>query len=156
MSVTTQGTEIYFVDDLGTLHTLHCPTGITIPRATKDNLDATCLNSEDRVMVPGLGTPPTLSITANFNPDQDSHVFLWEAQENRTILQFIVGLSNGTAAPTLDTAGDVILPTTRGFVTFEGYVSDTPLDAQIGAFYTIDFTIQMSGNSKLIRKVVTP
>ena len=152
MSLSAQGTHIYFVDELGALHTLFCPTGVTIPRATKENIDVTCLSDQDRKFKAGMGTPPTLTITAFFDPQQASHKYLWDAQESRENLVFIVGASDGTAAPTVDTAGDVTLPTTRSFFTFEGYIQDTPLDAQLGAEYSIQFIVQMSGNSTLVPK----
>lgn len=152
MSLNAQGTEIYFVNDTGELAVLHCPTGVNIPRATKENIDITCLSDQDRRFKAGLGTPPTVTVTAYFDPQNPSHKYLWDAQESRETLTFIVGLSDGTADPTVDTAGDVVLPTTRSFVSFDGYIQDTPLDAQLAAELTVSFTIQMSGNSTLTPK----
>lgn len=158
MPVKTQGTQIYFVDPAdSTIHELDCPTGLTIPGVTRDQLEELCLNSPDgiRTYKSGAGTPGVVTVSANFDPGSDSHVRLLELQDSGDVVEWIVGLSDGTSAPTVDTAGKIVVPppTTRSWFYFEGYVSDAPIDAQTNAFYTVEFSIQMSGPRVAFPKV---
>lgn len=151
----SKGTDIFFaVND--TLYHLACPTGVNVPRATKEQTDITCLGDLNRRFQPGLGTPPTVSVNGNFDPDEATHVALYNFQETGDEIRWFVGLPGSTAAPDFDSAGNVILPTTRSWVWFDGYVSDSPIDIQLDALITIEFIIQMNGNSTLVPRVITP
>lgn len=150
MSVKTQGTQVFFVDPVdGSLNTLDCPTGVTIPGVTRDQLEEFCLDQADgiRTYKSGAGTPGVVTISANFDPSSESHMRLIELQDSGDVIEWVVGLSDGTAVPVVDTAGlvDIPLPTTRSWFHFLGYVSDAPIDAQTNTFYTVEFSIQMSG-----------
>lgn len=159
MSQSSQGTQLWFIDPAtNDLVEVTCPTGITISAAAREQLDVTCLGDTERKYKRGLGNPSTVTFSVFFDTSDVSHVLLEdmllsnntnEQEENTT---FIVGIGNGTAAPLVDTSGDVTFPTTRSYYTFEGYVADGPIDIQIAAENTVEFSIQMSGNRVPYRK----
>ena len=64
-----------------------------------------------------------------------------------------MGWADGTAVPTHDSNGDFVLPTTRTWFIFEGYVSDFPFDFAANTVVTTQAAIQRSGGSAWIRKV---
>lgn len=153
MPLPTQGTKVYLKDPLtDQLLQIDCPTGLTIPSAESEQLDATCLDDLDRHFRAGLGNPGVVSLTLNFDPGSASHVRLVQLKKSRENVTWVVGLSDGTTAPALDSAGELDLPTDRSFVSFEGYVSAVPIDAQLNAFYTMEVSVQMSGDYDLYPK----
>jgi len=156
MSKITQGTQIYFIDPTGnTLVTVDCATTFNPGGSPADQIETTCLEATEREYVAGLRTPGQASMSVNADPTNTSHVRMHELSEAnpQPVLSWAVGWSDGTAAPTVDTAGDFILPTTRTWFTFQGYISDFPFDFQLNAVVTSAITIQRSGGSAWVRKV---
>ncbi|WP_416146684.1 phage tail tube protein [Pseudomonas juntendi] len=63
------------------------------------------------------------------------------------------GAGSGAAATaSLNEAPDFILPTSRTWFLFDGYVADFPFDFAANAVVTTAATIQRSGGSAWIRK----
>jgi hypothetical protein len=156
MSKLTQGTQIYFVDpDTGDVVTVQCATTFTPGGAPADQIEDTCLESFDRTYQPGLRTPGQASIGLNADPENASHTRMHELSETNPppVLNWAVGWSDGTAAPTADSSGDFVLPETRTWFTFQGYISDFPFDFQQNAVVTSTVTVQRSGGSAWIPKV---
>lgn len=154
MSQSSQGTQLWFVDPAtNELVEVNCPTAITIPAAAKEQLDVTCLGDTARRYKAGLGNPATVTFSVFFDTSDASHVLLEDLLLSGETTTFVVGLGNGTAEPTIDTSGVLTFPTTRSYYMFDGYVSDGPLDIQIAAENTVEFSVQMSGNRIPYRKV---
>lgn len=159
MSVLTQGTQIYFIDPnystIGAgVREIECATTFSPGGNPADQIEDTCLSETTRSYRPGLRTPGQATLGLNADPANTSHVRLHELAETdpSPILQFAVGWSDGTAAPTLDTSGDFVLPSTRTWYTFSGYVSDFPFDFAANTVVTTQATIQRSGGSVWTRK----
>ncbi|MDT4860744.1 Phage tail tube, TTP, lambda-like [compost metagenome] len=68
-------------------------------------------------------------------------------------MNWVVGWSDGTAAPTADSSGDFELPTTRTWFVFGGYIADFPFDFQQNSVVATQVSIQRSGGSAWIKKV---
>ena len=67
------------------------------------------------------------------------------------------GAGTGAAATAvLGDSDDFVLPTTRTWFIFDGYVSDFPFDFAANTVVTTAATIQRSGGSAWIRKTITP
>lgn len=150
MAIQTQGTQVYFINPLASggpeVVEIECPTGVTGLSMPKENIETTCLDSSARTYVPGLATPGAATITINFDPRVESHLQLNELWRSNEVVPIAIGFSDGTDAPTLNTAGDgFVFPTTRSYVYFEGFVQDIPLDFSLNAVVTADLTIQVSG-----------
>ena len=157
MSKLTQGTQIYLVDPAdSSILEIQCATTFNPGGAPRDQLDDTCLADSEASSKPGLRRPGQATIGINSDPENDSHIRLHELSEDDTnaIVQFAVGWSDGTAAPTsVDSAGNFVLPTTRTWFTFAGYVADFPFDFSLNTLVTTQVTIQRSGGSDWIKKV---
>lgn len=148
MAVKTKGTEVWFLrTDSGgpELVKLGCPKGVSGLGGAKTQLDTTCLDSEEMEYSPGMGSPGAVTINLDFDPAKISHRDLVEMDENDTITTFIVGLSDGTAPPTVDSAGVVTYPATRTFISFEGYIAELPIDIAINSNVTSALSIQRTG-----------
>jgi len=55
-----------------------------------------------------------------------------------------VGWSDGTAPPTLNSAGDFIFPATRSWVSFDGYLQDCPFNFAVDQTVQSDVKIQVA------------
>jgi hypothetical protein len=125
-----------------------------------DQIETTCLEATSRTYIKGLRTPGQSTFNIDADPEKESHHRLYEASESDDEaydeLMFAYGWSDGTAAPTatMDSNGDYdfVLPDTRSFVKFAGYVSDFPFDAQGNSVVKTAVTVQRSGRGHWSRK----
>lgn len=160
MSVLTQGTQIYFIDPEfdssgAGVREVECATTFSPGGNPADQIEDTCLSATTRSYKPGLRTPGQATLGLNADPENESHVRLHELSETdpSPTLKWAVGWADGAAVPTLDSNGDFVLPTSRTWFIFEGYVSDFPFDFAANTVVTTQATIQRSGGSAWIRKV---
>jgi hypothetical protein len=157
MALKTARTSLYFVDPGETesagasVVMVGCVTNLSGIEAGRDQLENTCLEDSARSYEAGLATPGQATFTINFDPADSSHIRVYELWQAGTKVQWAVGLSDGPAfpavliAPTLDTSdGDFNLPDTRSWITFEGYISNVPLDLALNALVTANVTLQIS------------
>lgn len=172
MSILTQGTQIYALvpteadPDVLEVLEIECATAFTPGGNPADQIEDTCLSETTRSYMRGLRTPGQASLTLNADPRNESHIRLHQLSEDDSIgnIKWAIGWSDGTDGPTLDSDGDPILdsngdfdlPTTRTWFLFEGYVSDFPFDFAANTVVTTAATIQRSGGSAWVPKVVTP
>lgn len=144
MAVKTQGTELYFLDpDNGEIVEVGCVTTITGLTAARDQIETTCLDSAARTYEAGMATPGAASFTINADPSDPSHVRLHELYVAGTKVDWALGWSDGTAAPTADSSG-IDAPATRSWMLFNGYVSDFPFDFALNAVVTSNLSVQVS------------
>lgn len=157
MAVKTQGTQLYVLDDTASggaeILTVLCATSLSGLGSAREQIDVTCLESDFRLFEGGLATPGALSITLNFDPSNESHYRLYELWKANTNFKFAIGFSDGTVAPTIDSAGDFDFATSRTYVEAEGYVVDVPIDISLNAVVTATIPVQVSGEYTIFRKV---
>ena len=145
MAVKTQGTELFFLDPTtGLAVEVGCVTTITGLTAARDQIETTCLDSSARTYEAGMATPGAASFTINADPNDASHVRLHELYVAGTKVDWALGWSDGTSTPTGDTNGNFNLPTTRSWISFNGYVSDFPFDFALNAVVASNLSIQIS------------
>jgi hypothetical protein len=154
MSIKTQGTHLFFVSPGGapTIVKLHCPTGITGLGGAADQIDTTCLDeTDDKTYTRGLGNPGQVSVPVNFDPQEVSHQDIFDLKASGETLQWIVGLSDGVAPPTIS-GSTVTLPADRTSIQFEAYISDFALDIGGNDIVKGTLTLQRSGAVTLTPK----
>lgn len=157
MSKLTQGTKVYFIDNTGetpTVVPINCATSVNPGGAPADQVEDTCLEDFERSYKAGLRTPGQATIGLSADPDDESHLKLFEMSQMNPapVTQFAIGWSDGTDAPTLD--GDEFeLPTTRTWFVFSGYVSDFPFDFQQNSIVDSQVTIQRTSGAAWAKKV---
>lgn len=133
--ILTKGSHVYFVDPLASggpaLQRLACVTAVELGGAPKNAIDDTCLDDTSVTKsVPGLGAPDEASFSVNLDGDKEGHYEIYNLSiaDGSAALdtQFIVLLSDGTSAPTLNSAGVIVPPTDRSSFTYTGYVTNCP------------------------------
>lgn len=172
MAMLTQGTQVYMLvrelDSSGNPLTtrevveIECATAFSPGGNPADQIEATCLSDSVRQYLRGLRTPGTASLTLNTDPRNASHIRLFNLSESDDIedqdIAFAIGWSDGVGIPptaAMDSSGDwdFVLPTTRTWFVFRGYVSDFPFDFAANTVVTTAATIQRSGGAVWIAKV---
>ena len=168
MSVLTQGSQVFFIDPAydsngAGVREVECATTFSPGGNPADQIEDTCLSATTRSYRPGLRTPGQATLGLNADPSNASHLRLHALSETdpSPVLKWAVGWADGpldgdgvpTALPTVDSQGDFVLPTTRTWFTFSGYVSDFPFDFAANTVVTTQATIQRSGGSAWVPKV---
>lgn len=148
--IQTQGTELYLIDTLSSsaaaIVKLECPTGITGLGGAVDQIEVTCLDTtDDKEYRSGLGNPGTVSVPFNFIPSSASHQILFQLKDASTITQWMIGFSDGTADPTLDSNDAFVAPVGRTTAEFTAYVSDVNIDIATNEIVRGTLTLQRSG-----------
>lgn len=149
MAMLTQGTEFYFLDPVGdTVTKVACPISITGLGGPREQIPTTCLDSEEQESLPGFANPGPISVVIQFDPNEPSHTRLYELFQDsqQRNIPWAIGLSDdpGTAPSSGDSTG-FVLPTTRSWWEFLGYVADVPIDINLNSVYQGTMTIQRSG-----------
>lgn len=150
MSKLSQGTQLYFVDpDDDSIFEVECPTSFNPGGNPAAQLDDTCLGDTTAKYKPGLRQPGQGTIAINADPTYASHIRLHELSQTdpSPVLKWVLGWSDGIGIPPtgVDSAGDFVLPTTRTWYEFSGYLSDFPFDFQLNTLVTSQVPIQRSG-----------
>lgn len=146
MAIKTQGTQLYAIDPYDdSLITVGCVTTITGITAARDQIETTCLDSTARTYVSGMATPGTAQFTVNFDPDDATHVRIHELYVSGDTLDWAIGWSDGTAAPTINSSGAFVLPTSRTWIAFDGFITDLPFDFALNTVVTSNVSVQVSG-----------
>lgn len=148
-TVKTQGSELFFVDlltsSVAEVVKLNCPTGITGLGGAADQIDTTCLDATERGFVRGLGNPGQITVPFNLDPGAVSHQILFDLQESGENLDWLIGLSDGTGQPSLDSNDGLQHVSGRTSIIFNGYVADVNLDIATNEIVRGTLLIQRSG-----------
>ena len=154
-TVKTHGSELYLVDASVTssdpeLVKLDCPTGVQGLGGAKDQIETTCLDTVgDKEYTGGLGNPGQVTVPFNFIPRAFSHRSLLALKKSGAVLKWILCLSESTEAPTVDSDGNIVAPTTRSSFEFSGYVADVNFDIATNEIVRGTLLIQRSGDVEL-------
>lgn len=141
--VRVQGTNVFAFDGT-TITQLACLTAIDLGGDSTTRIDKTCLDEPtSKSYLTGLADPAQGSLGFNLDTENESHLQMiaWaEAKEDG--LEFYIGSSEGTAAPTVTLGVLDTLPATRSWWSFKGGVS-TPVpsfeaDALVGYTVTLE------------------
>lgn len=132
MSIKTQGTNVYLTNNTlsePVIVKLSCPTGITgLLSGSTDEIDTTCLDAQSRSFELGLSDQGELSIPFIFEPTDASHLALFDLVQAKESTQICIALSDGTAAPTLNSSDLMVAPVSRTSFIFSGLIKNPPLD----------------------------
>ena len=152
----TQGTELYAIDPAtGDVIVVGCITSIDGIDVQVEQNEVTCLQDLVRRYEAGLGTPGTATFGIYTNPQDATHVLLHQLKVAGTSLKWSVGWSDGTGTPPTvsGTSGgdyDFILPNSRSWLTFEGFMNSYPFSFQQNTSVQSNIGIQVSGEPLLV------
>lgn len=144
MAQKTQGTELFYVKDATTVVKVGKVTGVTGTGGAASQIDITDLDSTEMEYLAGLPNPGSVSVPLNFDQSVTVHQDLYELFQSGETKTWIIGLSDGTAPPTV-AASVVTYPATRTYFDFQGYIADLPIDAAVNSKLESQMTIQRSG-----------
>ncbi len=150
MALKTQGSNLYMIDKDITggpeVMEIGCTVSIDPAGATRDQLESTCLSSPARTYEPGLPTPQQLTFEINFDPADSSHKRVYDLWQSGEKFDMALAYSDGTAPPTLDTAGDFHLPSTRTYMVFHDcFIANVPQTLALNALVNAKVAVQLSG-----------
>lgn len=143
MAKLTQGTSLFWIKDATTVQKV-VATNISGISAQRDSIETTDLEASAKTFMPGLMSPGSAQFTIQFDPSNPIHQELHAAYVAGTTLKWALGWSDGTATPTA-TGGEFTLPTTRSFLSFEGFIQDVTFDFSLNSVVTSNVSIQVSG-----------
>jgi hypothetical protein len=144
----TKGSELFLGDAAGSPDVLAfgCITAISGLGGPAGQIDVSCWRSDEAEYEQGRAQPGAITINGIYEDDDTSFVRAKELMDDG---------SDGTDAPTLDSAGSFAgSPTTRTFVHWMGYVADVTWDLQDNNVWRWQVQVQRSGRWTLARKVV--
>ena len=157
MTIKSQGTDLYTIDpDTGALLDVGCITSIDGIDTAIDQIETTCLNDLSRTYEAGLATPGAATFGLQFDPADPAHIRLHQLKTSGVTLKWAIGFSDGTAVPTTatDSSGEYefVLPASRSWLSFEGYMNSYPFTFGLNTMATSTVGIQVSGEPVLIPK----
>lgn len=147
MAVRTQGTDLYFQDpDTGEILSAGCITSIDGIDTTIEQVETTCLNENARTYIAGLATPGTATFGINTDLKDSNHLRLLELKQTGVTIQWAIGWSESPGTPPTDfTSAGWVLPTSRSWLTFEGFMNSFPFSFALNSVVTSTIGIQVSG-----------
>lgn len=146
-----QGTELYVIDpEDDSILAIGCVTSIDGIDVQVEQNEITCLSELTRRYEAGLGTPGTATFGIYTDPTDESHVRLHELKVAGTTLRWAVGWSDGVGVPPTEDEGDFVLPATRSWIVFEGFMNSFPFSFQQNASVQSSIGIQVSGEPVLV------
>lgn len=147
--VKTQGTHIFLVDNTAsapTLFKMSCPTGITgLLSGSTDEIDTTCLDASSRTFELGLSDQGEMSVPFIFNPEDNGHRTLFDLVAAKRATEILIGLSDGTAIPTLDSNGAIVAPANRTSFKMSALVKNPPFDFASNEVVRSTLALRVSG-----------
>lgn len=165
MAMKTQGTELYVIDpESSTVILVGCVTSIDGIDTTLPQIPTTCLASRAGEYVGGLPEPGQATFVINADPSDPTHIRLHQLKLLGNNLQWAIGWRDGWNSATgvgipptvdIDTAGDAdefVLPATRSWLAFEGYIASFPFSAPLNGVWTSNVGIQISGEPSWVPK----
>jgi hypothetical protein len=157
MTIKAQGTDLFAIDPAtGTLLDVGCITSIDGIDTAIDQIETTCLNDLSRTYEAGLATPGAATFGLMFDPADPAHIRLHQLKTSGATLHWVIGFSDGTVNPTVgtDSSGDdeFVLPATRSWLTFDGYMNSYPFTFGLNTMVTSTVGIQVSGEPILLPK----
>lgn len=157
MAIKTQGTELYVIDPADdSVIAVGCVTSIDGIDTAVDQIETTCLSDSARTFVAGLATPGTATFGINFDTTDATHLRLHQLKIAGTDLKWAIGWSEATGtAPTVDSAGDFILPDARSWLTFDGFMNAFPFNFSQNSVVQSTVGIQVSGEPQVIAAVAS-
>ena len=150
MAIKTQGTQVYFIDpDDDSVVEVTGVTSFEPGGSPFGEIDTTSLTDADKSYMPGQREPTEATMALNFDPTNASHRRIFELFTAGTTISWVAGWSDDTTDPTDDSDG-FVLPSTRTWYTFSGFVKDCPFSFAVNSKVESTVTIRKSGVSNFI------
>lgn len=153
MSMKTQGTQLYAIDpEDDSVLVITAVTSIDGIDSAVDSIETTPLEALAREFVSGLKSPGAATFGINVDPKNPSHLRLHQLKTAGTTLKWALGWSDAVGTPPTFLADDFVLPPTRTWITFEGFMTAYPFGFTQNDVVKSTVGIQVSGDPILVPK----
>jgi hypothetical protein len=143
--IKTKGTRLFFVSSESDVLKVACATGITGLGGAADQIDQTCLESEESEYVAGMNKPGVITVPINFIPRSAAHQALLDLDDNKEVVSWLIALSDSAADPTIANSDERLESSDPTTVEFLSYVSDFNVDIVTNEIVRATLTLQRSG-----------
>lgn len=152
MAIKAQGTEVFALvssasGDTKEVLRINCPKSFNLATGSADEIDVTCLESDAKEYLAGLDNPGNATFDINADPTNPSHIKLFQLNQDKTVIQFAVGWSDGKGTPpAINAAGDDFeCPDTRTWLLLSGYVEAFPFNFAVNSAVESSISVKISG-----------
>jgi hypothetical protein len=143
--IETKGTRLYFAYADTEILKVACATGISGLGGAGDQIDTTCLDSQEMEYARGMKNPGQVTVPVNFIPQSAAHQALIDLDDSAGIVSWMIVLSDQANTPTtLDSNGRLVSPGATT-VEFLAYVADFNIEMQTNEIVRATLTLQRSG-----------
>ncbi|MCH7337130.1 MULTISPECIES: phage tail tube protein [Acinetobacter] len=120
--IKVQKTQVFYFDGTAIVPVV-CAKTIDLGQDSEEDVDVTCLDSDEVDSDAGQVTPGEGSLAIDFDDENSSHLQLLALSKTdpKQTVHWYLGSSHSTDGPTV-TGGAVTLPTTRTWWEFDGYL----------------------------------
>lgn len=136
--IKSQGTRIYGLI-AGQIVRFVCYSAVDLGQDSVGKIDTTCLDDDEKSYERGMLDPGEGSLTVQLDDENSSHAQLLQLAKDGTTIPWFVG-SKGADEPTV-TGGNVVLPETRNWLTFEGYLNPVSPTIETDTNWTYAFPL---------------
>lgn len=152
MAMKTQGTRLYAIDPVDdSVLSICVVSGIDIGSPSASEIPTTTLCDSVKRYLAGMRDAADVSFTIDFDPSDANHLRLAELQASGDTIKFALGCSDGVAPPTVLT-DEFVLPTTRTWVKFRGFLKDFPLSFSEDSVIKTQVGVRMDGGHTIVPK----
>lgn len=149
MVIKTQGTQLYFLsskDGVEELIQIGSPTSVNLGDVSAETIETTSISSTTRTYISGLESPGEGSIGINLDPNNESHMRLYEIQDdpNNNDIWLVLGLSESDAKPILKD-DKVELSGDRSWLVCKVAINGFPFAFEENSIVQVEIPIQRSG-----------
>ena len=145
-TIKSQGTKLYFVGDESTTEILAvaCPQAVEGLGGAANQIDITCLDSQEMEFVRGMQNPSTINVPVNFIPRSASHQALLALRNSGETVPWMLCAPGSPAPTTIDVDGYFDTPGPSN-LSWRGYVADLTINVATNDIWRATLTIQRSG-----------
>ncbi len=148
----TQGLSLFFQKDQNTIIKAGRVVDVNNFGGTRTQIDETDTDdTEEMQYSAGLKNPGSITVNLNQDFDAAAQEDLEALYDDGTKVTWFLGLSDGTAVPTV-ASGVFTVPDTRTFIQFQGFIADFPLNWARNDIGRATMQVQRSGTRTVHRK----
>lgn len=150
--IKSQGTKIYALINNAIVRFI-CYKTIDLGSDSVGKIDVTCLDDLEKNYEQGMVDPGEGTLTVELDDENASHAQILSLAAAGTNVPWFVGSRDADTEPTV-TGSDVTLPTTRNWLTFDGYLNPAAPTIEADSNWTYAHPLIRTSSVKTILRTV--
>lgn len=140
-TIKSNGTKIYALIS-GEIVRFRCYNAVDLGQDSFGKIDISCLDSESKKYRRGAQDPGEGSLTIQIDDENTSHADLLLLVESGDEVEWFIGSSGeGVQEEPTVTGGIVTLPTSRNWLTFDGYLNGAAPSIEMDSVWTYAYPL---------------